>query len=48
MATSNGTGITAVAPAARTDDPDCLRAIVERTLQAILATAMTAPLGADR
>src|SRR3954451_21143539 len=33
MAKSNGTGIKAVAQAALTDDPDFLRAIVERTGQ---------------
>jgi putative transposase len=48
MATSNGTGIKAVAQAALTDDPDFLREIVERTVQALLETEMTAHLGADR
>jgi len=48
MAKSNGTGVNAVAQAALTDDPDFLRAIVERTVQAILETEMTAHLGADR
>jgi transposase-like protein len=48
MATSNGTGIKAVAQAALTDDPDFLREIVERTVQAILETEMTAHLGAER
>jgi len=48
MAKGNGTGIKAVAQAALTDDPDFLRAIVERTVQAILETEMTAHLGADR
>jgi putative transposase len=48
MATSNGTGTNAVAQAALTDDPDFLREIVERTVQAILETEMTAHLGADR
>lgn len=48
MATSNGTSIKAVAQAALTDDPDFLRAIVERTVQEILETEMTAHLGADR
>lgn len=48
MAKGNGTGINAVAQAALTDDPDFLRAIVERTVQAILETEMTAHLGAER
>ena len=48
MATSNGTGTKAVAQAALTDDPDFLREIVERTVQTILETEMTAHLGADR
>lgn len=48
MAKSNGTGSKAVAQAALTDDPDFLREIVERTVQAILETEMTAHLGADR
>ena len=48
MATSNGTGTNAVAQAALTDDPDFLREIVERTVQALLETEMTAHLGADR
>jgi putative transposase len=48
MATSNGTGIKAVAQAALTDDPDFLREIVERAVQAVLETEMTAHLGADR
>lgn len=48
MAKSNGTSVNAVAQAALTDDPDFLRAIVERTVQAILETAMTAHLGAER
>ncbi len=48
MARSNGTGVEAAAQAALTDDPDFLRAIVERTVQEILETEMTAPLGATR
>jgi putative transposase len=48
MATSNGTGIKAVAQAALTDDPDFLREIVERALQEILEMELTAHLGADR
>ena len=48
MATSNGTGVKAVAQAALTDDPEFLRAIVERTVQEILETEMTAHLGAER
>ena len=48
MAKSNGTGVQAVAQAALTDDPDFLREIVERTVQAILETEMTAHLGAER
>ncbi len=46
MAKSHGTGVKAVAQAALTDDPDFLRQIVERTLQEILETEMTAHLGA--
>lgn len=48
MVKSNGTGVNAVAQAALTDDPDFLREIVERTLQEILETEMTAHLGAER
>jgi putative transposase len=48
MATRNGTRVKAVAQAALTDDPDFLREMVERTLQAILETEMTAHLGAER
>jgi putative transposase len=48
MAGGHGTGLTAVAQAALTDDPDFLREIVERTLQALLETEMTAHLGAER
>ncbi len=48
MAKRNGTGVQAVAQAALTDDPDFLRAIVERTVQALLETEMTAHLGAER
>ncbi len=48
MATSNGTGVQAVAQAALTDDPDFLREIVERTVQEILEAEMTAHLGAER
>jgi transposase-like protein len=48
MAKGNGTGVNAVAQAVLTDDPDFLRAIVERTVQAILETEMTAHLGAER
>ena len=48
MATSNGTGVKAVAQAALSDDPDFLREIVERAVQAILETEMTAHLGAER
>ena len=48
MATSNGTGVKAVAQAALTDDPDFLREIVERTVQDILEAEMTAHLGAER
>ena len=48
MAKGHGTGVQAVAQAALTDDPDFLRAIVERTVQALLATGMTAHLGAER
>lgn len=48
MAKGNGTGMNAVAQAALTDDPDFLREIVERTLQEILETEMTAHLGAER
>lgn len=48
MAKSNGTGVNAVAQAALTDDPDFLREIVERTVQAIRETEMTAHLGAER
>ena len=42
MARSKGTGVKAVAQATLTDDPDFLREIVERTLQEILETEMTA------
>ena len=48
MATSNGTGVKAVAQAALTDNPEFLREIVERAVQAILETEMTAHLGAER
>jgi putative transposase len=48
MARSKGTGVKAVAQATLTDDPDFLREIVERTLQEILETEMTAHLGAGR
>jgi putative transposase len=48
MAKGKGTGVNAIAQAALTDDPDFLREIVERTVQAILETEMTAHLGADR
>src|SRR3954451_3989652 len=48
MAKGKGTGVNAIAQAALTDDPDFLRAIVERTVQAILETEMTAHLGAER
>lgn len=48
MAKRNGTGVKAVAQAALTDDPDFLRALVERTGQEILETEMPAHLGAER
>jgi transposase-like protein len=48
MAKGNGTSVQAVAQAALTDDPDFLREIVERTVQAILEAEMTAHLGAER
>ncbi len=48
MAKGNGTGVNAVAQAALTDDPDFLREIVERTLQEIRETELTAHLGAGR
>jgi putative transposase len=48
MAKGKGTGVNAIAQAALTDDPDFLREIVERTVQAILETEMTAHLGAER
>jgi putative transposase len=48
MAKGHGTSVNAVAQAALTDNPDFLREIVERTVQAILETEMTAHLGADR
>jgi transposase-like protein len=48
MAKGNGTGVQAVAQAALTDDPAFLREIVERTVQALLETEMTAHLGAER
>ena len=48
MAKGNGTGVNAVAQAALTDDPEFLREIVERPVQAILETEMTAHLGAER
>jgi transposase-like protein len=48
MAMTDGTGQRDWLQAARVDDPDFLRGIVERTLQAILEEAMTAHLGAER
>lgn len=45
---SDGTERTAWLQAALVDDPDFLRGIVERTLQAILEEEMTAHLGAER
>ena len=48
MARSNGTGGEAVAQAALTGEPDFLRAIVERPVQEILETELTAHRGATR
>lgn len=48
MAKHHGTGSQAAAQAALTDDPDFLRAIVERAVQEILEAEMTAHLGAER
>jgi putative transposase len=48
MAEHNGTDRSGLAQAILLDDPDFLRGIVERTLQAILDEEMTAHLGAAR
>jgi transposase-like protein len=48
MAAGNGTDRVGLAQAVLLDDPDFLRGIVERTLQAILEEEMTAHLGAAR
>jgi putative transposase len=48
MAEGNGSGLAGVAQAALLDDPDFLRGIVERALQAVLEEEMTAHLGAGR
>jgi putative transposase len=48
MAKRNGSDLAGVAQALLLDDPDFLRGIVERTLQAILEEEMTAHLGAAR
>src|SRR4026209_726412 len=48
MAEANGSERTGLAQAIRLDDPDFLRGIVERALQAILEEEMTAHLGAAR
>jgi transposase-like protein len=48
MAEANGSGLTGVAQAILLDDPDFLRGIVERAVQAILDEQMTAHLGAAR
>jgi putative transposase len=48
MAMVDGTSRTGLAQAALVDDPDFLRAIVERTLQTILEEEMAAHLGAER
>ncbi len=47
MATDNGTGTDALAQAVLTDDPDFLRDLVERVIQAMLEAEMTAHLGAE-
>ncbi len=48
MATGNGSERASLAQAILVDDPDFLRGIVERALQAILEEEMTAHLGAAR
>jgi transposase-like protein len=48
MAERNGSELAGVAQAILLDDPDFLRGIVERTLQAMLEEQMTAHLGAGR
>ncbi len=48
MATGNGTDRVGLAQALLLDDPDFLRGIVERAVQAILEAEMTAHLGAAR
>lgn len=48
MAMLDGTNRAELAQAVLVDQPDVLREIVERTLQAILEEEMTAHLGADR
>ena len=48
MAAGNGTEFAGVAQAVLLDDPDFLRGIVERALQAVLEAEMTAHLGAAR
>jgi len=48
MAEQDGTGLAAAAQAALVDDPEFLRELVQRALQAILEAEMTAHLGAAR
>jgi len=48
MAEANGSGLAGVAQAILLDDPEFLRGIVERAVQAILDEQMTAHLGAAR
>ena len=47
MAHRPRTGITAATQSVLTDDPDFLRVLVERVVQAVLETEMTAHLHAD-
>jgi putative transposase len=48
MATGNGSERSGLAQTVLLDDPDFLRGIVERAVQAILEEEMTAHLGAER
>src|SRR5688500_20294420 len=48
MAEGNGSGRAGLAQAILLDDPEFLRGIVERALQAVLEEEMTAHLGAAR
>jgi len=48
MAEGDGTGLASVAQAALVDDPEFLRGLVERAVQAVLEAEMEAHLGAGR